>query len=217
MKSLLRTILPAVLLLALASSSALAQSHDRFATVDLDKLFRNYWKTKQAQALINEHQAELEKEYRSMGDNLKKAGDEYQKLNESANDQAVSSEERDRRKQAAADKWKQIQDANNAAEQFQHQAQSTLADQYQRMQKNIFTEIRAAVAAKAKASGHYLVVNTSVETIVAYSSGENDLTDEVLRQLNAGAPIDTTKPAATVPPPVGASTNLFGNQPRPPH
>ena len=40
--------------------------------------------------------------------------------------------------------------------------------------------------------------------MVVYSSGENDLTDAVLEQLNAGAPIDMTKPAATTtaPPPL---------------
>jgi hypothetical protein len=42
---------------------------------------------------------------------------------------------------------------------------------------------------------------------VVYSSGENDLTDDVLKHLNAGAPIDMTKPVASNTVPSLVSTN----------
>ena len=60
MRNILRTILPAVLLLTFLSGSALAQS--KIATVDLQKLFDNYWKTKQAQAAIQDRVAQLAKD-----------------------------------------------------------------------------------------------------------------------------------------------------------
>ncbi len=46
--------MPAVLLMTFLSGSALAQT--KIATVDLRKLFDGYWKTKQAQADIQEQQ-----------------------------------------------------------------------------------------------------------------------------------------------------------------
>jgi hypothetical protein len=46
MKSLLRKIVPVLLLTSLMSASVWGQG--RIATVDLRKLFDNYWKTKQA-------------------------------------------------------------------------------------------------------------------------------------------------------------------------
>ena len=74
-----------------------------------------------------------------------------------------------------------------------------------RMRENILGEIKVAVTAKAKAGGYSLVIDAAAETAnattaVVYSSGENDLTDAVLKQLNAGAPISTlSAPVVTSP------------------
>ena len=189
-------------LLAFLSVPALAQS--KIGTVDLRKLFDGYWKTKQAQAALSDRKAQLDKDDKTMRDDLKKGSDDYQKLLEQSNDQALSSDERDKRKQAAADKLKQLQDSKTAIDQFERQAQVTLSEQSQRMRENILTEIKAAVASQAKASSCFLVVDAAAETAnattaVLYNSGENDLTDAVLKQLNIAAPISVAAPEAATP------------------
>lgn len=210
-------MLPALLLLTCLSSPALAQS--KIATVDLRKLFDNYWKTRQAESALKDHAAELDRESRSQRTELQKGGEEYQKLLESANDQAVSAEERDRRKQAATEKLKQLQESKNQIDNFERQAQATLTEQRQRMRDNILNEIKNAVIAKAKAGGYSMVIDTAAETVnattmVVYSNGDNDLTTSILTQLNAGAPIDVSKPATTAPPstlpPIFGGTNQSG-------
>jgi outer membrane protein len=212
MKNILRTVLPAFLLMAFLGGSALAQT--KVATVDLKKLFDNYYKTKLAQAAIQDRAAQFDKDDKSMKDDLKKGSDDYQALLTQANDQALSADERDKRKQSADDKLKQLQASKAAIDQFERQAQTTLGEQRQRMRQNILTEINAAVAAKAKAADVTLVFDTAAETVngtmaIVYSAGDNDLTDAVLAQLNAGAPIDLTTPAATnLAPP---ATNAPGN------
>jgi outer membrane protein len=211
MKIILRTILPAILLMAFMGGSAFAQT--KIATVDLRKLFDNYYKTKLAQANIQERASQLDKDDKSMKDDLKKGGDDYQKLVAQANDQALSADERDRRKQSADDKLKQLQSSKAAIEQFERQAQTTLGEQRQRMRDNILTEIKAAVNARAKAAGDTLVFDTAAETVngtmaVVYTNGENDMTADILSQLNAGAPIDLTKPVTNTMPPM---TNTFSN------
>jgi len=200
-KNILRIILPTVLLLAFLGSSAMAQT-GKIATVDMRKLFDGYWKTKQAETALNERKAELDKEDQGFIDDLKKARDEYQKLLDVANDQAVSADERDKRKQVAADKYKQIKDSETTIVQFERQAQATLGEQSQRMRANILNEIKTAVAARAKAAGCAMVVDSASDSInqtpvVLYNNGENDLTTAVLAQLNAGAPLDLNKPSAT--------------------
>ncbi|HEY3931956.1 MAG TPA: OmpH family outer membrane protein [Verrucomicrobiae bacterium] len=206
MKIILRIILPTILLLTFFSSSALAQQ--KIATVDVQKLFNGYWKKKQAEVALNDRKAELEKEDRGFIDDLKKSKDDYQKLLDGANDQAVSDDERARRKQAADDKAKQIQDSQQTIVQFERQAQATLAEQSQRMRENILKEIEAAVAIKAKAGHYTLVIDSAAQTVnqtpvFLYNEGQDDLTTDVLNQLNAGAPVDTTIPSATSPPPLG--------------
>jgi outer membrane protein len=211
MKMILRTIFPVILSLAFMGGSALAQT--KIATVDLKKLFDNYYKTKLAQAAIQERASQLDKDDKSMKDELKTGSDDYQKLLQQANDQALSADERDRRKQSADDKLKDLQQRKAAIDQYERQAQTSLGEQRQRMRDNILVEIKAAVATKAKAANDTLVFDTAAETVngtmaVIYSTSDNDLTDAVLAQLNAGAPIDLTKPDTTTPPSV---TNAPGS------
>src|SRR5450432_583189 len=147
---ILRTIVPTLFLLVFLSTPALAQT--KIATVDLKKLFDNYYKTKLAQAAIQERATQLDKDDKGMKDDFKKSGEDYQKLLDQANDQALSADERDRRKQAAADKLKELQSSKNAIDQFERQAQTTLAEQRQRMRDNILIEIKKAVTDKAHAA-----------------------------------------------------------------
>jgi outer membrane protein len=198
MNNLFGKLLVTVLLASVLTGSALAQT--RIATVDLRKLFDNYWKTKQADAALKDRAADLDKEYKNLRDDLKKANEEYQKLQAEANDQAVSADERSRRKQAADAKLKNIKETEDTIVQFERQARTTLDEQRRRMRDNILTEIRTVVNAKVKSAGFSLAVDTAAESsngtpIFVYSSGENDLTESVLSQLNAGAPVETPKPA----------------------
>jgi outer membrane protein len=221
MKNILKTIIPAVLLLTLLSGSALAQT--KVATVDLRQLFDNYYKTKLAQAAIQDRATQLGKDDNNMKDDLKKASDEYQLLLAKANDQAISADERDRRKQAAAEKLKQLDDRRTAIDQYERQAQATLNEQRQHMSEKIRADIQSHVDAAAKAGGYAIVLNTAAEGIsigsasinvpssVIYGISEVDLTAVVLKQLNAGAPIDTTTPgSAPVALPVPSLLNTNG-------
>ena len=207
-----RTTILTLSLLVFLSVPALAQT--KIGTVDLRKLFDSYYKTKLAQASLTDRKAQLDKDDKSMHDDLRKGGEEYQKLLDQANDQAISSDQRDKYKQTAADKLKQLQDSKTAIDQFERQAQITLSEQSQRMRENILGEIKTVVAAKARAAGYSLVIDAAAETAnattaVIYTSGDNDLTDEVLKQLNAGAPIDVTKPVTpTMVPGLGSTNNL---------
>mgnify|MGYP001549215775 CR=1 FL=1 len=78
MRNILRAIVPAFLLMTFLSGSALAQT--KVATVDLRKLFDNYYKTKLAQAAIQDRAAQLDKDDKSMKDDFQKASDSYQQL-----------------------------------------------------------------------------------------------------------------------------------------
>jgi len=210
MKHILRTIFPAVLLLTFLSGSALAQT--KVATVDLGSVFTNYFKTKLAQASIQDRATQLDKDDKSMKDDLQKAADEYQQLLQQANDQAISAEERGRRQQTATDKLKQLNDRRAAIDQYERQAQTTLNDQRQRMREKILADIQVAVNAKAKAGGYALVIDKSAQaasltSIVSYSAPEIDLTDDVLKQLNAGAPIDL--PAMSSAPALSPAPSLL--------
>ncbi len=196
MKKLLSKIVPGLVLITFFSSSSWAQGH--IATIDLRKVFDNYWKTKQADASLKDRAADMEKEHKNMFEDWKRAKEEYTGLLAGANDQAVSTDEREKRKKAAEEKLKFIKDTEETILQYEKQARITLDDQKRRMRDNILGEIRALLTAKAKTAGYTLVVDTAAETpnstpIILFSSNENDMTDTILAQLNATAPADTPK------------------------
>ena len=198
MKNWLRKLIPAVLLLVVLNGTAWAQT--RVATVDLRKLFDGYWKTKQADAALKDRAAELDKEFKDLRDDHSKLKVEYQKTLADANDPAVSTEERDKRKKAAETKLTEIKDKEEDLGRFERQARTTLDEQRRRMRDNVLGEIRTAINSKAKAGSYALVVDTAAETpnatpVFVYSSADNDLTQAVLEQINAGAPMETRKPA----------------------
>jgi len=196
MMNLSRGWIAVTILIALLSGSAMAEN--RIATIDLRKVFDGYWKKKQAEAALKERQSDIEKEDRNMVDDYKKAKEEYQSLLTSANDQAVSSEERDKRKNAAEDKLRRMKEMEESIATYERQARTTIGEQSQRMRSNILSEIRNVVNSKAKAAGFSLVIDTAAETINStpaflYSNNENDITDSVLQQLNSTAPADAVK------------------------
>jgi outer membrane protein len=197
MKNGLSRLLIAALLVFLPGVSALAQT--KIATVDLVKLFDNYWKTKQADGALKDLEADLKKELNALRDSHKKLTEDYQKLLADANDQAVSNEERDRRKKTAESKLREIKESDETIKGYVTQADERLRLQSRRMRDKIFEEIRGAVNAKAKAGNYTLVVDTAAETprgtpVFVYTSGENDLTAGLLEQLNATAPVEVPKP-----------------------
>jgi outer membrane protein len=195
MRLLLKKLIPALVLLI--GTSAFAQY--RIATVDLGRVFTNYWKTKQAQTVIDEKRMDIEKTGKEMMTTFNKAKDDYQKLRDSMNDSAVSASEQDKRKKAAEDKLKELKDQQDAIEQFGRGSQTSLDEQLKRTRDNIVADIRTAVTAKAKADGYTLVLDTAAQSangtpIILYSVPNNDdITDAVVKQINMGAPVDMPK------------------------
>ena len=195
---MIRTLIPTFLLLAFLAAPGFTQTvraQDKIATVDLKKLFNGFWKTKTANTTLDARKADLRKDLKDMADGIDKAQADYKELLVQANDPAISDTERARRKQLAADKNKEISDHKLAYEQYSRQAESQMQDMVQRMNSSLLTEIQEHIATQAKLGGYSLVLNTTSEAVL-YSRGDNDITPQVLSNLNAGAVIDIA-PAAT--------------------
>ncbi len=199
----LRYLTLTVVLLVATIASASAQS--KVATVDMKKLFNGYYKTKLSQTSLENRKSELRKEIKDMADGLDKSQADYKQLLDKANDQTLSADERTKNRIASEDKAKEINNSRAAIEQFQHQAESQLGDQSQRMSVALVGEIQKAVAEKAKAGGYSMVLNSASIEVVVFANTDNDVTASVLAQLNAGAPIDVTAPTGV---PLNISTNL---------
>jgi Skp family chaperone for outer membrane proteins len=163
----------------------------------MKKLFNSYYKTKLAEDLLDKDKADARKNLKDQADGIQQAEADYKALLDQANDQAISSDARDKLKQSAADKAQAIESSKAEFEKFQRQVEASVADKSQRMSENLIGEIQKAVSDKAKLGGYTIVVNSANPEAVVYVSAETDITGSVLAQLNAGAPIDVSAPASS--------------------
>jgi outer membrane protein len=188
----MRRICPGLALLAILALPAQAQQI-HLGTIDLHKVFDKYYKKIQAEAALKEREAELTKEEQAYVDDYNKTKEDYTKLLAAANDQTLSTEERDKRKSAAENKLQEIKSSENTIRTFEANARDQLDTQRKRMRDTLLQDIQDAVRAKAKSAGYTMVIDVSAESIsggpiVPFTNGDNDITDAILTQLNAGAP-----------------------------
>jgi outer membrane protein len=185
-------------LFALLTFSAAAQSN-KIGIIDLRKVFDDYYKTKAADAKLKDQATDLDKERKALLDQYQKATDDYKKALDDANSQAVSADEREKRKKAAEGKLLEIKELEQNINQFDKQATTTLQERQRQMRDSILGEIRKVINDKAQAGSYSMIIDSASESInktpvVMYNNGDNDITKSVLAQLNASAPSVTTKP-----------------------
>ncbi len=178
----------------------------KIATVDLNKVFTRYYKTVQSTAAIRAEADDIEKERAQMVDAEKKHKDEWQALIEKANDQAASAEARDRSTKDAKDKYAELEAEDQALTQFARRAGTRLEEKKRQRTEDIVKEILNVLGADAKAAGYAMVLDSSGASAngtpaLLFSNGQNDLTDDLIKELNAAAPaasLDTNSvPAAS--------------------
>ena len=204
-KSLKKTILLATLLTLTAFPATVTAAGDlKIGIVDLRKAWDSYWKKNQADAALRSRGNELEEERKNIQKQFEKAKSDYRKALEEANDQAVSAEEREKRKKTAEAKLAEINEIDASYAAFNRNAKAQIDAQNNRMREEILKEIRGVVNAKAKTGGYSLVIDISAESVysspvVLFNNGDNDLTEAVITQLNANAPAGTLKPVESKP------------------
>ncbi len=197
----MKRILSTTLLITGLAFGLAAQAQTKIGVVDLKKVFDGYWRTKQADAQLKERAADFEKARNGLIEDYKKANDDFRKANEGANDPALSADERDKRRKELEKKLQDVREQENSIRTFDQNTRQALADQQGRMRESVLRDIRGVLDEKAKAAAFNLVLDlaaTSINqtTVVMYSTlggTDADLTDAVLKQLNANAPPDGAK------------------------
>ncbi len=196
MTKLFRKLFLTATLVVLAAGAAQAQG--RVATVNLVQVFDKYYMTKEAKQAIAETEKDLKNELKTMDEAHQKLLATCKKLVEESNDQAVSDEERQKRKKALEPKLKDFEDSKKALSETLARSEADLKQKTGRMMEKVVTDIKKAIESKAKSGGFSYVFDSSARSlsqteVMLYYSGENDLTLSVLDQLNAAAPVDSGK------------------------
>ncbi|MEO8044427.1 MAG: OmpH family outer membrane protein [Spartobacteria bacterium] len=194
-----KLILVAVLSAFALPCGAFAQGM-KVGTIDMNRAFKEYNKTKDAETKINDAKNSAKKEYDDRADSYKKALDEINKLNQQLDAPALSADAKTQKAKERDEKIASIKNMEREINEFRQTREKQLQEQAVRMRDGIVKEITDVVMTKVKASNMDLVFDSSgvslngVPTIL-FSRPDMDFTTDVVTELNKKAPAAAATPA----------------------
>jgi outer membrane protein len=193
---------------------SLASADLKVATVDLGKAFDQFYKTKEAAAHLKEKQDEAQKEIQDKVADYQRISDEVNKLDQESKDPTLSPEARAEKAKARDQRGADLQAAGRQIEEFKTERGNELKDEYVRRRKEIVDEITKVINDYSGPQGYDLVLDKSSASVtsgvpfVLFNSNKlTDVTDDIIKQLNAGAPATTAAGAPDATAPAPASTH----------
>ncbi|MBO4715935.1 MAG: OmpH family outer membrane protein [Verrucomicrobia bacterium] len=195
MKKIIPLLITCLALCFCCETTAIAQTTQKIATINLRKVFDGYFKTKQADIQIKELAAGYDAENKKYQDEYKKLTDDYSVAYAKIDDPTITEEVKAQRRAAAEDLRVEIKKLETMITQFERSARTALSEQQRRYRKNIMEEITELVAKRAKSEQYSMVFDVGADSadrsrILLYTDGQYDLTEDILKQLNANAPAD---------------------------
>jgi outer membrane protein len=186
MKKSLSTILALTLAFPIA---ALAQGTLKIGTVDMQRAFKEYNKTKEAEVKINDAKNAAKKEYDDRAEAYKKSLDEINNLNKQLESPALSADKKTQTAKERDDKIANIKNMEREISDFRQTRERQLQEQLMRVREGIVKEITDIVMEKVKGSNLDLVFDKSGMSIngvpfLLYSHDNIDFTNDIIAVLN---------------------------------
>jgi len=216
MKKLLSLALTSMLALPLA---AFGQGTVKIGTINMDRAFKEYSKTKEAEKKVNDAKDAAKKEFDDRTDSYKKALEEVNNLNKQLESTALSADKKTQLAKDRDDKINNIKNMEREINEFRVTRENQLREQALRMRDGIVKEIMDVVNDRVKTMNMDLVFDKSGLSVngvpsLLFSRDSYDFTNDVVAALNkpgrpstvssegssAGAPTVTTKASPTATP-----------------
>src|SRR2546421_10245386 len=205
MKRLLLIALAGALAFPLATN---AQGTSKIGTIDMQRAFKEYTKTKDAEVKINEAKNAAKKEDDERADAYKKALDDINNLNKQLDAPALSADAKTQKAKERDDKISNIKNMEREITEFRQTRERQLQEQALRMREGIVKEITDVVMDKVKTGNLDLVFDKSGNSlngvpVLMYSRDSVDFTNDVITVLNkpgrASSVTTATSPASSAP------------------
>ena len=191
---------------------SIASADLKIAVIDLSKAFDEYYKTKDAQALLKQKQDGYQKEIQGLINDYERMGQEAQALDKSANDATLSQAARADKATALTAKKQDLVNLQNKIQEMRTERGRELQEELLRRHKEIVDEISKSISDYSGPQGYDLVIDKSSASaasgvsLILYNSNKLiDITTEIIALINKGAPAGTattsTAPAGTAPTP----------------
>ena len=191
MKSLIRTLLLTTLLSF--CGAGLANAQIKFGTVDMNRVFSEYYKTKEAQAKYADAEAAANKDLNDRVDVLKKSMQDISQINTDLENTNLSKDDRDAKIKDRDTKVAAARSLDHDISEYRSSKQKSLQDQFLRMRKDIVDDIMRTVTDLVKSKTYDIVFDKSglsagAVPVVLYSRDDYDFSQDVIDALNKNAP-----------------------------
>ncbi len=192
MKNFISTALLATLFLM--GGASLANAQVKFGTVDMNRVFSEYYKTKNAQTKYAEAEKAANDDLNGRVDTLKKSMQEISAINSDLEKTDLTKEARDAKLKEQQAKVASARSMDREIADFRSAKQKTLQDQFLRMRKDIVDDIMKSVNDLVKAKGYDIVFDKSglsagAVPVVLFSRDDLDFSQDVITALNKNAPV----------------------------
>lgn len=179
-----------ITLVSLASVS-FAQQAPKMISVDMDRLFNEFYEVKQAEAALKTAIDEVRIEIAEMDKTAQPKGAAYEEQVARVRNEGLTEEARREAAGKARELEIELRQFQQEKAQFEAQQNKVFSDRRNSIINQNLEKIRAVVSQYAESNGADLVVNSADVSAFAFVSGSYDHTESVLAILNADAPAET--------------------------
>jgi Skp family chaperone for outer membrane proteins len=196
---LIRRFLATAFAAALVTSAAAQQGKLNIATVDMQELFKQYYRTNEAQKQINVERARIQKDNNERLSRIRELEENLGNLRKQLEDPSVN----ETKKQTLFKEWQMQQQEGIALDrerrEFLQRRNQALNEKMVQRMKGILEEIRKLVEEQAKVDNYDYVfdksgLSTSQVPFLLYTKDATDITAGLLKDLNKDAPAESLEP-----------------------
>lgn len=191
--------LPLLLTCFLLSGGICALHADvKIGTVDMNKVFGDYTRTKDAQAKYSEAEKAANADLNARVESLKKSMEEINQLNSEIAKPELTAEAKASKTKECEAKVASARSLDREISEFRTAKQKALQDQFLKMRKDIVDDIMNAVTAIVKSKGFDIVFDKSglsagAVPVVIYSREELDFSQDVILELNKSSALKSLR------------------------
>jgi outer membrane protein len=184
--------------------TAVASAADlKIGVVDVAKAFSEYYKTKDANAQLQENAAKAKEELNERLATYKKLNEEAENKGKVAQDPVLSDSARAKARAEFQNKVNELRVLDRDLQEFRQRRSDQLQQENLQQRKGLYDEILKVIVDKAKADGYDLVfdksgVGASLMPILLHAKegATTDFTPELIIELNKNAPAPSATPEA---------------------
>ncbi|HYJ03729.1 MAG TPA: OmpH family outer membrane protein [Chthoniobacterales bacterium] len=182
-----------VIVLALCILSAVdTRAQTKICTVDMERVLKEYSKTKEAETRLNEAKNAAKKEYDDRADAYKKALEEINKLNAQLDSPVLTADAKASKAKERDEKIANLKNMEREITEFRQTREQQLQQQLLRMRENLLKEITDVVMEQVKSRNMDLVFDKSGASLnrfspILFSPDAMDFTAEVITEVNKKA------------------------------